>query len=923
MFVNQQLLVNCEMYKLLAEREGSIAKELAGILIAVEPEAAKTLEYIKNQFPNFTEHGMQHSLRIMNYIYSIMSEELKQNISDVEIFCFIMSAFFHDMGMTLVDLDDKDEQRTNHHLYAKIPIKEYFSRYIQLIPERKRLEKCIVFICEAHGREINDLYNDADFRKVEKIEGQTLRYGLLAVLLRIGDLMDLEECRICEFNMHLNEEYYNNPLSILHNRRHMDDITYDYTPNKIVVKVLTDNREKYKVWDQWLSYLDNEIMYANTHYLGRDVSDFFQNYKLPKVVKEVLPSGDAKFSVEEIRFQVDDTGTLWDILTKSIYTEELDYIRELIQNAIDATLLKMYIDSNTELLYQSPRAWSCNDKVIIAYSEKEGILWVEDNGIGMNKKELSNYLFKTAKSGYRYMRKREFIFPAIAKFGIGFAACLTKADKIQIFTKTKSDTCVKAEIEAKSTVAFIEQDMNWDWQGTTIILHVKEKYSFDELKGYIFNCFGYPSVEVDVVNMDALRLYKEEEKLFNENILQMLEKATQKRKEKVNEFLPDYKCLLKMRSILSEDKEGTYLIGKISDILDNIFHKSIIKEDFLKIVRNVTRNEDGISQLRKEVNNKIEKIREKLETYPEILFPILKRELKEIVEYKQLVMEFDDTFGIKQIYKDKKVNKSSHGIIFIPTSFIDYDLGIEWQSVTAFLFNNGKIVKNLIRMAEDGWSNIWYDGTLSLDEIADADYEMNVKLQQEEAEDYYENIIKGQDEDLYDDYSFLYDLVLLKNNEFYKVSDVPGEKMDHAARNDDVVRKDKLFENMILPEEYEGEEFIFGVSQLYQDGILFKVNPQEIIPFGSAYVKVNLTGKSRFELNVSRHELNNNREVIKAWVKETGCVIQKRVASNCIKILQKNDLKYEEKDLLLEEAENDFAKENLLSMEYVLSGFLL
>ena len=42
-------------------------------------------------FPGFTEHGMQHSLRIIEYIYGIMSEELKQNISDVEIFCFIMS----------------------------------------------------------------------------------------------------------------------------------------------------------------------------------------------------------------------------------------------------------------------------------------------------------------------------------------------------------------------------------------------------------------------------------------------------------------------------------------------------------------------------------------------------------------------------------------------------------------------------------------------------------------------------------------------------------------------------------------------------------------------------------------------------------------------------------------------------------------
>lgn len=39
-------------------------------------------------------------------------------------------------------------------------------------------------------------------------------------------------------------------------------------------------------------------------------SDFFLHYKFPEVVKEVKPSENADFSVEEIRFQVDENGTL-------------------------------------------------------------------------------------------------------------------------------------------------------------------------------------------------------------------------------------------------------------------------------------------------------------------------------------------------------------------------------------------------------------------------------------------------------------------------------------------------------------------------------------------------------------------------------------------------------------------------------------
>ncbi len=40
------------------------------------------------------------------------------------------------------------------------------------------------------------------------------------------------------------------------------------------------------------------------------------------------------------------------------------------------------------------------------------------------------------------------MFPAIAKFGIGLS-CLTKADKIQILTRTQSDNGINAEIESK------------------------------------------------------------------------------------------------------------------------------------------------------------------------------------------------------------------------------------------------------------------------------------------------------------------------------------------------------------------------------------------------------------------------------------------------------------------------------------------
>ena len=883
----QQSLETCGMYNLLIKRENNVAKSLSGILGLIEPEVAKTLEYIKTQFPNFTEHGMQHSLRIINYIYSIMSEDLKQNISDVEIFCFIMAAFFHDMGMTLVDVEDKDNQRTNHHLYAYRPIKNFFEKYMQMLVERRRLEKCIIFVSEAHGRSIEELYNDNDFRKIETIEGQVLRYGLLAILLRIGDLMDLEEQRVCEFNMHMNLEYYNNPVSLVHNRRHLDDITYNYSPSKITVSVLTDDREKYKVWSQWLEYLDEEIMYANTHYLIGENSDFFRNYKLPEVIKCVKPSENAKFAVEEIRFQVDDTGALWDIITKSVYTNEFDYIRELIQNAIDATLLKIYLDDKENIEYQSPRSWHCNDKVMIAYSQKEGTLWVEDYGTGMNENELSNYLFKTANSGYKYMKKREFMFPAIAKFGIGFVACLTKADKIQILTRTQSDNGINAEIESKSTIAFIEKNIQRAWQGTTVILHVKEKYSFDELKDYVFTYFGCPSVEIDLVDVDTLNMYADGSTLLDESecILQIVEHPEQKRNYGINKILPDYKCLMKMMEILSDEAEIDGTIGKVRNMLNNSFYETDLLERIKAIVNDTVVNEECMSKIRKEVSSQKKIIDEKFEKYPQFLFHIFRNDIHEIV---------------------------------------DYNLGIEWRSINAFMFNEGKIVKNIVKVSSDtDDSSLFTSNIISLDEIADADYEMNNRLQEQESEDYYEHIVKGEYDEIDDNYGFSYDVILLKDNDFYEIFDVEGEIIEDVIENNDFLREYKFFNNIAVPDRYKGERFVFGKSELYQDGILLEFNPQCIVPIGVGYVIVNLTAESRLELNVSRHELNNNREIISKWNKRVGCVVQKKVAENCIRVLKENNLDFKIEDLLSQNVEGFFEKECLFNMKDILRELLM
>ncbi|WP_166433179.1 ATP-binding protein [Lacrimispora sphenoides] len=893
----------------------------------MEGQVATILENIKVNFSEFTDHGVQHSLRIIEYVYKILSEEIKAEFSDIEIFCFVMSAFFHDMGMTLADVDNKEEQRNNHHLYAREPVEQYCDIYLNSIQEYRRIRECVSFVCEAHGRDIIELYSDDRFRKVDLIQGQTLRYGLLAILLRIGDLMDIEEGRTNEFNMHLNSSYFRNPVSSQHHKRSLEINTYNYNASNIIIIIKTENRERYKIWDEWLKYLDNEIMYANTHYFSGNNKQM-GHYKFPEVIKNIEPAPGADFLVEEIRFQVDEKGALWDILTNSIYTHEFDYIRELIQNAIDATLLKYYTDTNFNIESISPKAWKISDKVYIIYAQSTSTLIVIDHGIGMNEGEIRSYLFKAADSGYKYKKKREeFEFPSIAKFGIGFVACLTKALKIEIITQAHNSAQIKAEIEEKSTVAFIEKAKECETIGTIIKLNIKNKFSFEELKKYVLETFVYPSVNLELIDFDNFNIINEKTKFgertrFNLdlyegicNIIDNVKNLNDIRMLYISDYVQDNLLLAKISSILDNN------INDLKPLLSGITYKSIVKE---KIENIINEKDFGRQKVHDTILMSRKEIEEYLHEYPIFNFEILNSLIDNITNYDFLNIEIDNSFGVSNISRIyKKIKTNSRGILYIRTKIFDSNLGIEWQTISSFIYNKGRIEKNLLRLSGD-YENIEDEAIISLNELGDADYEIGMLYEEENDEYYYERVNIMQSEN-YDDYDTLnnYDVIFINNNEYLIAYNVDSKKIEDLNSTNNVYNAYKLFENTVMPVDNEGIGFQIENSKLYQDGIFMEFNPQIIVPLGVGWSICNLTAGSRFELNASRHELNMSRNIIDVWIGTYGEIIQKSIAEHCVRTFKELGLEYSVEKLLAANQDDTYiSKKSYDSMKKILDNII-
>ncbi|MFD3676015.1 HSP90 family protein [Streptomyces sp. NPDC058613] len=125
-------------------------------------------------------------------------------------------------------------------------------------------------------------------------------------------------------------------------------------------------------------------------------------------------------------FQVDLRG-LVDLLSHHLYSSPRVYVRELLQNAVDAVTARNALDPDAE--------------VRIRLSASDGRVTIEDSGIGLTSDEAHSLLATIGRSSKRggehglEAARREFL----GQFGIGLLACFVVARQIRVVTRSARD----------------------------------------------------------------------------------------------------------------------------------------------------------------------------------------------------------------------------------------------------------------------------------------------------------------------------------------------------------------------------------------------------------------------------------------------------------------------------------------------------
>ncbi|MCP3874741.1 MAG: hypothetical protein GY699_16515 [Desulfobacteraceae bacterium] len=148
-----------------------------------------------------------------------------------------------------------------------------------------------------------------------------------------------------------------------------------------------------------------------------------------EIIYEIEPTG---YKPLDMKFSVDSTAALQLFTGNRLYSDRRVFLRELIQNAVDACNLKKLFDDDY------------TPEISIDFDDQIKVVKFRDNGIGMDRQWIEKYFLKIGISFYqsgdiKSINQNRVDFNFISKFGIGFLSSFLVSDKIVIQTR-KNDS---------------------------------------------------------------------------------------------------------------------------------------------------------------------------------------------------------------------------------------------------------------------------------------------------------------------------------------------------------------------------------------------------------------------------------------------------------------------------------------------------
>lgn len=461
------------------------------------------LQLVGHVFPHYSLHDTSHSETILNNIIKILGTEVIEQFSIVDLWLLLSAAYYHDCGMVIsgneeIDFLEKEsdfieyvrkiqnDKQSSMHDYSKefvikdgklwhehneitaksidafkfliadftrsshaqrssSRIQSSASLHLPGNPIPERIIKILGLICYAHS------WNRDKVMEIPDVESsgcgiEDCHPKYIAFLLRIGDLHDVDTNRVSSV---LLSSIASIPAdSTLFNQSNRDITHIRIDRSVIEMTAQCSNYEVAKLVNNWFVMIDEEITYQTKYWYRIAPSVEYGN--LPSVGAMIvkLANYDDISGTDNFRFKIDSSKAIELLQGAGLYSDSSQCVRELLQNAVDATYLRVFLEHPDikdiaefiKYCKERPIKVSLNKKRV----EQENAVWemvIQDQGIGLEKSDLT-FLTCTGSSD-KNNAKRKIIesMPAWMRpsgtFGIGFQSVFLLTDKVYVTTKKR------------------------------------------------------------------------------------------------------------------------------------------------------------------------------------------------------------------------------------------------------------------------------------------------------------------------------------------------------------------------------------------------------------------------------------------------------------------------------------------------------
>jgi hypothetical protein len=472
----------------------AVAQQLAVAAVAISDIANNRIKLFPYYHPQYTLHDQTHMLRVCELMTLALGQTARQ-LNPIEVFLLLSSAHFHDQGMVpdladwqnvcnstgfkvsleqweienpnlreirqqcddvrfsaaeqeslrqkereLLDAHRTEYLRRTHGERSEAIVNQLLGASDLLSIAGQNISSFLGRLCASHVWPSTQLTDQTGFRVDEAVGTYVVNLRYLAVILRLADILDFDQDRTPEAL--LRTIHFASPVSIGEWAKHRSVVGWEIGRHRIRYTMQCEHPAYQRAALDYMDAIDREL--GDAH---RIVSEFprpcpdYYSLDLPtRVARDRIEPKNSAYRYADLEFSLSREEIVKLLMTDKLYQSNALFVRELLQNALDALRYRSAVYGRTK------PDWVEGTVDLEHRVDEYGfqIVSCSDNGIGMDESIVRKFLTKVGRSYYRSpefeqqrvaFREAGVDFDPCARFGIGFMSCFMFGDRITIRTR--------------------------------------------------------------------------------------------------------------------------------------------------------------------------------------------------------------------------------------------------------------------------------------------------------------------------------------------------------------------------------------------------------------------------------------------------------------------------------------------------------